>query len=71
MTFGGGSRTCIGITFAQLELKALSAHVAHACTLEHVPGQQPIHAGLWVAKVPFGIRMRIMQRQLQDFATGQ
>lgn len=58
-TFGGGSRVCIGVNFAQLEVKALIVHVLRNFELEVMPDQRPIHAGFWVARVPFGIRVRV------------
>ncbi len=37
--FGGGPRICIGVNFAQVEIKALAAHVLRAYDLTPVPGQ--------------------------------
>ncbi len=34
VTFGGGPRVCIGMNFAQVEIKALAAHVLRAYTLK-------------------------------------
>lgn len=69
--FGGGSRICIGVNFAQLEIKALIAHVLRAYQLELIPGQRPVHAGFWVARVPFGIRVRVRAKSDdQDVAAG-
>lgn len=62
VTFGGGPRTCIGIGFAEIEMKALIAHVLLTYELDPVPEQHPIHAGFWVAKVPFGIRTYVTRR---------
>ncbi|MDP9371846.1 MAG: cytochrome P450, partial [Chloroflexota bacterium] len=39
--FGGGPRICIGVNFAQVEIKALAAHVLRHYTLEPVAGQDP------------------------------
>ncbi len=61
-TFGGGPRVCIGTNFAQIEIKALIAHVLRAYILEPSPDQRLIHAGFWVARVPFGIRMTVRER---------
>ena len=65
-TFGGGSRVCIGVNFAQLEVKTLIAHVLRAFELEVLPDQRPIHAGFWVARVPFGIRVHVTPRRSGD-----
>lgn len=61
--FGAGPRICIGIGFAQIEVKALIAHVLRWYGLQPVPDQQPVHAGFWVARVPFGIRTGITRRE--------
>jgi cytochrome P450 len=55
ITFGGGPRTCIGMSFAQLELKALVAHVLRTVELVALPDQPLVHAGFWTAFVPGGI----------------
>jgi cytochrome P450 len=59
ISFGAGPRTCIGINVAQIETKTLIAYALRACQFGPVPDQRPIHAGFWVAKIPFGIRMHI------------
>jgi cytochrome P450 len=59
VTFGGGSRICIGINFAQIEVKTLVAHVLRMYRLTPVPSQQIVHAGHWNATLPNGIRMRV------------
>ncbi|HWQ12972.1 MAG TPA: cytochrome P450 [Roseiflexaceae bacterium] len=58
VTFGGGPRICIGISFAQIETKALAAHVLRSFELEPLPGQRLVHEGHWTAAVPGGIRLR-------------
>ncbi len=62
VTFGGGSRICIGINFAHVEVKTLLAHVLQAYELEPLPGQHPIHAGHWTAIIPGGIKLRVRPR---------
>lgn len=59
VTFGGGPRVCIGINFAQVEVKALAAHVLRLYEMEPAPGQHPVHAGYWTAFLPEGLRMRV------------
>ncbi len=39
VTFGGGPRICIGVNFAQVEIKALAAHVLRRFDLDVLPGQ--------------------------------
>jgi cytochrome P450 len=62
VTFGGGPRICIGISFAQIEVKALAAHVLRTYDLAAAPGQSLAHAGHWTAFVPGGIRVRVRGR---------
>jgi retinoid hydroxylase len=62
VTFGGGPRICIGISFAQIEVKALAAHVLRAYDLDVVEGQRLVHAGHWTAYVPGGIWLRARPR---------
>ncbi|MFN8511707.1 MAG: cytochrome P450 [Chloroflexia bacterium] len=63
VTFGGGPRICIGVNFAQVEIKALAAHVLRRFDLEVVPGQQirQIYAPTIGAPTD-GIRMRVTGR---------
>ena len=37
--FGGGSRTCIGMRFGQMEIKAIATMVLQRLRLELVPGR--------------------------------
>ena len=59
VTFGAGPRICIGVNVAQIEIKALIAHVLRTYELDPLPDQRPIHAGFWVGRIPFGIRVRV------------
>jgi cytochrome P450 len=59
VTFSGGARICIGINFAQIETKALAAHVLRHYRLEAVEGQRIVHAGHWTALLEHGIRLRV------------
>jgi cytochrome P450 len=62
VTFGGGPRVCIGINFAQIEVKALVAHVLPRYSLEPVGTALPVHAGHWTAELPGGMSMRVQER---------
>jgi cytochrome P450 len=62
VTFGGGPRICIGIHFAQIEVKALVAYVLRRYRLEAIPDQHIVHAGHWTALLEHGIRMRVRDR---------
>jgi cytochrome P450 len=55
VTFGGGPRVCIGMSFAQLEVKALVAHVLRRLILSPIPDRTPVHAGYWTAIAPEGV----------------
>jgi hypothetical protein len=44
---------------AQLEVKALAAHVLRSYALEPIDGQAPVHAGHWTAVLPGGMWMRV------------
>ena len=58
-TFGGGSRVCIGMNVAQVEVKALAAHVLRSYALEPIGDQAPVHAGHWTAVLRGGMWMRV------------
>ena len=64
VTFGGGPRICIGINFAQIEIKALAAHVLRRYTLE--PVRRDIEMGYWgpTGTLPEGMPMRVRLRNL-------
>lgn len=66
VTFGGGPRICIGINFAQVEIKALAAHVLRRYTLE--PLRRDIEMGYWgpTGGLPEGMPMRVRARNLAD-----
>jgi cytochrome P450 len=56
--FGGGPRICIGINFAQVEIKALVSHILRNYRLTLVPGQN-IEQVYFVTGAPIeGIRVR-------------
>jgi retinoid hydroxylase len=62
VTFGGGPRICIGMNFANIETKALAAHILRTYTIEPISGQAPLHAGHWTAVLPDGLRVRVRER---------
>ena len=64
VTFGGGPRICIGINFAQIEVKAMAAHILRHYTLTPVPDQQiqQVYYGP-TAELPNGIRLRVTPRE--------
>jgi cytochrome P450 len=60
--FGGGPRTCIGMSFAQLEVKALVAHVQRQFRLVPESAVEPVHAGFWTAFAPTGMPLLVFPR---------
>ena len=60
--FGGGPRICIGINFAQVEIKALISHLLRNYQLELVPDQQIVQMYMPTSMPLNGIRMRISKR---------
>jgi retinoid hydroxylase len=59
VTFGGGSRICIGINFANIETKALAVHVLRHYRLAVVEGQRIVNAGHITGFLERGVRMRV------------
>lgn len=62
VTFGGGTRVCIGQHFAQVEAKVLAAHVLRHYTLEPARAEPPHFAGFITSILPGGIPMRAHRR---------
>ncbi len=62
-TFGGGPRICIGVNFAQVEIKAMAAEILRSYTLEPIAPHEvtQIYPGL-VGQPEQGIRMRMKPR---------
>ncbi|HEY8742779.1 MAG TPA: cytochrome P450 [Chloroflexota bacterium] len=61
-TFGGGSRICIGINFAQIEVKALAANVLRRYRLEPLSDVRPQPYSGITAVVPDGIHVHARAR---------
>jgi cytochrome P450 len=62
VTFGGGPRLCIGVNFANIEVKALAAHVLRSYRLEAVEDRPPAQAGFTATFLPGGAPMRVLRR---------
>jgi len=63
--FGGGPRICIGVNFAQVEIKALAAHILRRYDLIPVPGQEVAQRYAPTLGSPSaGIRMLVRERAL-------
>lgn len=61
--FGGGPRICIGISFAQIEIKAIISHILRNYTLELVPDQEIYQLYRVTGRPIQGIRMRVAERK--------
>jgi cytochrome P450 len=62
VTFGGGPRVCIGMSFAQLEVKALVAHVLRSCDVQPIPNQPPVYTGFLIADTLGGVPVTVSPR---------
>jgi cytochrome P450 len=62
VTFGGGPRLCIGINFAQVEVKSLVTQVLQRYYVERVDDHPVPHTGFWIAFVPPNLRLRLIRR---------
>jgi cytochrome P450 len=60
--FGGGPRICIGINFAQVEIKALVSYVLRNFTLKLTPGQDIQQFYDVTGHPTHGIRMQVQQK---------
>jgi len=62
VTFGGGPRQCIGINFANIEVKAIAADVLSKYALTPVEAEPPLDMGFITVMVPGGMPMRVSAR---------
>jgi len=63
VTFGGGPRICIGINFAQVEVKAMAAHILRHYTLTPLSDHEIQHVYYSpVAALPNGMSLRVTRR---------
>jgi retinoid hydroxylase len=69
VTFGGGPRMCIGIHFAQIEIKALVVHVLRRYHVEPTDDSPPPNAGHLTALLERGIRLRIRRKRSAPLRT--
>ncbi|MBX3061913.1 MAG: cytochrome P450 [Anaerolineae bacterium] len=60
--FGGGPRICIGINFAQVEIKALASYVLRHADLELAPDQQIMQVYGATGFPLNGIKMRVREK---------
>ena len=65
VTFGGGPRICIGLQFAQIEMKALMAHLLHHFIITPIEGLTPRNVydpADCDDSLPRGLPLRFVQR---------
>ena len=62
VTFGGGPRICIGVNMAQLEVRALAAHVLRHYTITPDADHHPVQVGMITGFPEDGIRVHVTPR---------
>ena len=62
LTFAGGSRTCMGLRFAQFEFKSIVARIVAQLELAPGEGVPAPHAGFWNARPAGPLRVRVRRR---------
>lgn len=63
VTFGGGPRICIGINFANIEVRILAAHILRHYDMQVVPGQPARHVGYFTSMAPDGLHLIFHPRE--------
>lgn len=59
VTFGGGPRLCIGVNFANIEVKAIATDVLRRCELTPATSERPFEVGFITEVMPAGMPMAI------------
>jgi retinoid hydroxylase len=59
VTFGGGPRLCIGVNFANIEVKAIAVDALRRYELSPVESEPPLDMGLITVMVPGGMPMNV------------
>ena len=62
VTFGGGQRLCIGVNFANIEVKAIATDVLRKYELTPAESEQPFEIGFITEVMPGGIPMKVKPR---------
>lgn len=62
VTFGGGPRLCIGVNFANIEVKAIATDVLRKFALTPVGSERPFEFGFITEVMPGGIPMKVEPR---------
>jgi cytochrome P450 len=59
VAFGGGPRLCIGVNFANIEVKAIAADVLRRYEISPAESEPPLDLGLITVMVPGGMPMNV------------
>lgn len=62
VTFGGGQRLCIGVNFANIEVKAIATDVLRKYELTPAESERPFEIGFITEVMPGGIPMQVKPR---------
>lgn len=62
VTFGGGPRLCIGVNFANIEVKAIATDVLRKFELTPAESERPFEVGFITEVMPGGIPMNVRAR---------
>src|SRR5262249_32247499 len=62
VTFGGGQRLCIGVNFANIEVKAIATDILRKFALTPVGSERPFEFGFITEVMPGGIPMQVKPR---------
>ena len=63
VTFGGGPRLCIGVNFANIEVKAIATDVLRRYELTPATSELPFEVGFITEVMPGGMPMKVTSRQ--------
>jgi cytochrome P450 len=63
VTFGGGPRLCIGVNFANIEVKAIATDVLRKLELTPAESERPFEVGFITEVIPGGIPMKVKARE--------
>jgi cytochrome P450 len=63
VTFGGGPRLCIGVNFANIEVKAIATDVLRKVELTPAASERPFEIGFITELMPGGMPMAVTPRQ--------
>lgn len=63
VTFGGGPRLCIGVNFANIEVKAIATDVLRKYELTPAESERPFEVGFITEVMPGGIPMKVKPRE--------